>query len=84
VQELRTKKLRGQHNVDEHESRVAFVLAEKEIPASNDVDAQLTTELLNWEATDEAIKTLKPKLAAAKREASDKILVSISLTTMLL
>jgi hypothetical protein len=77
IKELRAKKLARQNNVDDKESMIAMVLAGESIPASNDVDSQLTNEYLQWEATEAAEQSLKPKLAAAKREASDKLLVSI-------
>jgi hypothetical protein len=74
IKELRALKLAGQHNVNDSESRIAMILADKEIPAASDVDAQITTEMLNWEATEEAERSLKPKLAAAKYEASTAVL----------
>jgi hypothetical protein len=77
VRELREKKLAGQHNINDKDSRIAMVLAEQDISATDDTDAKLTSELLQWEAIEEAKESLKPKLAAARREASDKILASI-------
>jgi hypothetical protein len=77
VRELRAKKMAGEHDINDRESRIEMVLAENEIPASNEVDAQLTSQLLQWEAIEEAKQSLKPKLAAAKREAADKILVGL-------
>ena len=77
VSELRAKKLAGQHNVNDKDSRIAMVLAEQDVPTTDDTDAKLTSELLQWEAIEEAKEAQKPKLAAAKREAADKILVGI-------
>src|SRR5258707_15504127 len=77
VHELRAKKLAGQHNINDKDSRIAMVLAEQEIPVTDDADTKLTSELLQWEAIEEAKQAQKPKLAPAKREAADKILVGI-------
>ena len=77
IKELRAKKLAGQHNINDKDSRIALVLAGEEFPATRDIDAQITTEMLNWEATSEAEQSLKQPLDAARREASDKILVGI-------
>jgi hypothetical protein len=77
VRELRAKKLAGQRNINDRESRIAMVMAEQEFPATDDTDAKLTSELLEWEAIEEAKQSLKPKLDAAKREASDKVLVTV-------
>jgi hypothetical protein len=77
LKELRAKKLAGQNNVNDSEARLAMILADEEIPASSDIDAQITTELLNWEATNEAEQLLKPKLAAAQYEAATAVLTAI-------
>jgi hypothetical protein len=77
VRELRAKKLAGQHNINDRESRIAMVMAEESFPATDDTDAKLTSELLEWEAIVEAKESVKPKLAAARREASDKILAGL-------
>ena len=77
VKELRAKKLAGQHNANDRDARIKMVLAGEEFPATDDVDAKLTTELLQWEATEEAAQSLKPKLAAAKYEASTAVLLGL-------
>jgi hypothetical protein len=77
VHEVREKKLAGQHNINDKESRIAMVMAEQDIPATDDLDAQLTTLLLQWEAIEEAKESYKPKLAAAKYEAATAILTGL-------
>ena len=54
-----------------------MVLAGEDFPAASDIDAQITAELLNWEATDEAEQSLKPKIAAAKYAAATEVLKGI-------
>jgi hypothetical protein len=70
VKELREKKSAGQFNGLDRDARIAMVLAGEDFPAASDIDAQITSELLAWEATEEAEKSLKPKLDAAYREAA--------------
>jgi len=77
ARELRARKIQGQNNVNDKDTRIAMVLAEQDIPATDDVDAQITTTLLEWEAIVEAKQSLLPKLAIAKREAADKILAGL-------
>jgi hypothetical protein len=77
VRELREKKAAGQNNVNDREARIAMVLAGDDFPAASDIDAQIATELLNWEATDEAEQSLKPKIAAAKHEAGTAVLAGL-------
>jgi hypothetical protein len=77
VQELREKKAHGQRNINDKESRIAMVMAEQEIPATDDTDTKLTSELLLLEGIAEAKESYKPKLAAAKREATDAILAGV-------
>jgi hypothetical protein len=77
VRELRERKLQGQNNVNDKTTRISMVLAEQDIPATDDTDVKLTAKLLQWEAIEEAKESLKPKLAIAKREAADKILAGL-------
>ncbi len=77
IKELRSKKLAGENNINDSAARLAMILADEEIPAASDIDAQITTEMLNWEATIEAERSLKPKLDAARYEASTAILTGL-------
>jgi hypothetical protein len=70
LKELRAKKEAGQNNVNDREARIAMVLSGEDFPAASDIDAQITAELLNWEATSEAEQALKAQLDAAYREAA--------------
>jgi hypothetical protein len=74
IRDLRALKLQGEHNINDKDSRIAMVLAEQDIPSTDDVDAKIAAEYLQWEAIEEAKQAQKPKLAAAKREAADSIL----------
>src|SRR3984957_601368 len=77
IKELRAKKSAGQYNINDRETRLAMILADEEIPATSEIDAQIAKEMLNWEATDDAERLLKPKLEAAKREANTAVLLAL-------
>ena len=81
IKELRAKKSAGQ-NINDSEARLAMILADEDIPATNDIDAQITTEMLNWQATTEAEQLLKPQLAKAEYEAATAILESAEVQKM--
>jgi hypothetical protein len=77
VRELRARKLDGERSIDDKDSRIAMVLSEETFPAANDTEAKLTSELLEWQAIEEAKESLKKKLAAARQKASDKVLAGL-------
>jgi hypothetical protein len=77
ITEARAKRLAGQHSTSDKDSLIKMVLADEQIPATSDIDTEIATEMLNWEATEAAYQSLKQPLAAAKCEAADKILVGI-------
>ena len=72
--EKHASKLARETNIDDRKSMIAMVLADKDIPSAIDIDAQLVTAALEWEATEAADRSLDAPLAAAKREAADSIL----------
>ena len=77
IKELRAKKSLGQNNFNDRETLLAMILADEEIPAASDIDSQITTEMLNWEATHDAGRLLKRELEVAQREANTAALLLI-------
>jgi hypothetical protein len=77
VHSLRALKTEGQNNIDNKESRIAIVLSGKDIPASNDVDAQLTTEMLQWESINEAQQVIDKQIRTASYKAATALCKSL-------
>ena len=74
--ELRALRSQGQQAVDPA-ALMQLMLDGKDIPAPEDVDTKLTTEMLKWQAVVDARDSLKPKIAAAKYEASTAVLAGL-------
>src|SRR5438552_848975 len=73
VAELRALRSQGQQAVDPA-ALMQLMLDGKDIPAPEDVDTKLTTEMLKWQAVADARQSLKPKIAAARYEAATTVL----------
>lgn len=73
VRELRALKSEGQRAVDP-DALMQMMLDGKDIPAPEDVDTQLTAEMLKWTAIGDARQSLKAPLAKARYEDSTVVL----------
>jgi hypothetical protein len=74
VKELRAKQSAGENNANDREARIAMVLAGEDFPPASDIEAQLTTEMLRWQAADEADRSLDAPLAKARYEDATVVL----------
>jgi hypothetical protein len=76
VKELRVLKSEGQRVVDP-DALMQMMLDGKDIPAPEDVDTQLTAEILKWQAIGDARQSLKAPLAKAKYEDATTVLAGL-------
>jgi hypothetical protein len=77
IKELNAIKSQGsKETVDDRESLIALVLAGEDVAPASDVDSRLKTAWQTRAAINDARESLRPKLAAARREAGDAILQS--------
>jgi hypothetical protein len=70
VHALRAQKRDGKKNVDDKEARIQKILAGEDVPPANNIDAQIASAMLRWEAINDAREALRPMIAIETRKAA--------------